>query len=484
MTRYSAGLVAALVACCGDATHSGRILEPPVAVIDATPDAGRPPLLVRFDGSRSTASIGGVVAWSWQFGDGGTGVGPEVLHTYRAVGRYEVTLTVTDGRGNVGMGAMTVTATSSGERSPPTAKLTVAPSAGEAPLRVVFDARDSSDPDGRIVLHIVETGDGRRLTGPMVEHTYEDVGRYEATLTVVDDHGSSDETTVTVRATEEGGAVPPQARMSLSPGAGFAPLNVDFDGSNSEAREGTITTHGWTFGDGQMGTGAMTSHVFSGAGVFFPRLTVTNSGGATDEASRRLVVRGPSPIPFGDDYATDRGWVVHDHTNGSGPSQWALDGGRLVQRSNVNDGTNDESPFEKLGTIVHYGDPSWTDYVVRVTAVSPDDDGIGVLARVADADNYYRFSVDRQRTYARLAVSVAGELTLLAEDLDHPGYVSEQAFELALRVVGDRIEGLIDGAVVLATTDGRLAAGAVGLYSWASEDLAFDDLTVTSTTVP
>ncbi len=47
----------------------------------------------------STDSDGTVVAWSWNFGDGGTSTLQNPSHTYAAAGTYNVTLTVTDNDG-------------------------------------------------------------------------------------------------------------------------------------------------------------------------------------------------------------------------------------------------------------------------------------------------------------------------------------------------------------------------------------------------
>jgi len=74
--------------------------EPPVA--EAGPDvameecdavSGR--WLARFDGSASTDDHW-IVRWEWDFGDGQTASGEVVTHVYKAVGEYEVTLTVYD----------------------------------------------------------------------------------------------------------------------------------------------------------------------------------------------------------------------------------------------------------------------------------------------------------------------------------------------------------------------------------------------------
>ncbi len=67
-------------------------------------DAG-PPLTglvgvpIAIDGTLSTDPDGEVVAWIWDFGDGGGGVGVRVNHTYAEAGDYTVRLTVRDDSG-------------------------------------------------------------------------------------------------------------------------------------------------------------------------------------------------------------------------------------------------------------------------------------------------------------------------------------------------------------------------------------------------
>ena len=89
--------------------------------------------------------------------------------------------------------------------------------------------------------------------------------------------------------------------------------------------------------------------------------------------------------------------------------------------------------------------------------------------------------VDRQRGYARIVVKFQGMYTDVASDLSHRGYVQNEWTTLGLHVRGDELTGFGDGAEVLRATDGRLTAGATGLYTWASQGVRFDDLTVTST---
>ena len=42
-----------------------------------------------------------IVSYAWSFGDGGSSSGASAVHTYPTEGRYPVSLTVTDGAGNV-----------------------------------------------------------------------------------------------------------------------------------------------------------------------------------------------------------------------------------------------------------------------------------------------------------------------------------------------------------------------------------------------
>jgi hypothetical protein len=128
--------------------------------------------------------------------------------------------------------------------------------------------------------------------------------------------------------------------------------------------------------------------------------------------------------------------------------------------------------------LIFIGDPGWADYDVSVFFNATDDDAVGILARYVDEHNYYRFSVDNERSYARLVARIGGAFVLLDEDLDFPGYTQGVWTELALIVDGDSIEAYVDDELVLSATSSAHPAGAVGLYSWGNEDLYFDDWAV------
>ncbi|MCZ6793942.1 MAG: PKD domain-containing protein, partial [Planctomycetota bacterium] len=72
----------------------------PTAVAGATPDSGDAPLLVDFDGSRSSDPEGGPLTFEWDFADGSPlSTEQDPQHTYLLDGIYEAKLTVTDDAG-------------------------------------------------------------------------------------------------------------------------------------------------------------------------------------------------------------------------------------------------------------------------------------------------------------------------------------------------------------------------------------------------
>jgi glucose/arabinose dehydrogenase len=78
---------------------TGAANRAPTASADANPTSGPTPLDVTFDGSRSSDPDGDALSYSWDFGDGLSGSGARVTHTYTEPGGYTATLHVRDGRG-------------------------------------------------------------------------------------------------------------------------------------------------------------------------------------------------------------------------------------------------------------------------------------------------------------------------------------------------------------------------------------------------
>jgi PKD repeat protein len=124
--------------------------EAPVAQASASPTTGEAPLEVSFDGSGSSDTDGTIVSYAWDFGDGATGTGAVVSHTYGAAGSYAATLTVTDDDGATAT-TDPITITVEAANVPPTVSL-VAPDDGATftegdpiPIAATVD-----DPDGSV----------------------------------------------------------------------------------------------------------------------------------------------------------------------------------------------------------------------------------------------------------------------------------------------------------------------------------------------
>ena len=90
---------------------SGVTNQPPTAVVSATPNSGYAPLVVNFNSAGSADSDGSITSYAWAFGDGATGSGPTISHTYQNVGNYTAVLTVTDNQGATGTASTAISVT-------------------------------------------------------------------------------------------------------------------------------------------------------------------------------------------------------------------------------------------------------------------------------------------------------------------------------------------------------------------------------------
>ena len=169
----------------------------PLAKFTATPLFAYPPLETTFDASASSSANEAIVNYEWNFGDGETGTGVIVTHTYEEKGIYEVTLMVTDSAGETGARSLAVEALN----RYPTASFTLSPSTYIAAQQEArFDASGSSDPDGEIVQYLWSFGDGSTGEGMIVEHAFpfapSGTGGWRPviTLTVVDENGGTSST--------------------------------------------------------------------------------------------------------------------------------------------------------------------------------------------------------------------------------------------------------------------------------------------------
>ena len=170
-------------------------------------------------------------------------------------------------------------------------------------------------------------------------------------------------------------------------------------------------------------------------------------------------------------------WTVIDNGNKSAPSNWSATTGILLQSSNIYGGSGSGAVLPKPGTHIRYDSGfEWTDYQARFTMRSNDNDGIGILFRYKDQNNYYRFSWDKQRSYRRLVKCVDGEFTLLAED--NLPYIQRQTYQVDITASGSLLSINIDGTTIISADDLSHTSGTIAFYSWALAGAYFDNLIV------
>ena len=86
--------------------------------------------------------------------------------------------------------------------------------------------------------------------------------------------------------------VAPTARIIASTLEGFAPLDVQFDGTTSSDSDGTIGIYNWDFGDGATTTGSLVNHRFDEPGLFTVELRVTDDDGLARSSFVSVRARG------------------------------------------------------------------------------------------------------------------------------------------------------------------------------------------------
>jgi len=226
----------------------------------------------------STSYPDQIVKWEWEFGDGTREIveegDPNVTHVYMQHGEsYQVNLTVYDDDGTSDDHSLSIEINDLA----PTAGLEASdttPSEGDL---VTFTSTSTSYPD-EILNWTWDFGDGETGYGQQVSHIYmSDVGSpFTVILTVMDEDGSTDEAQMDIDVLD----IPPSASFQFSPGNPFEGEQVQF--TDTSTTHHPLVNWTWDFGDGEMGYGQQTGHVYESDGVYMVNMTTTDSDGSSD----------------------------------------------------------------------------------------------------------------------------------------------------------------------------------------------------------
>lgn len=177
---------------------------PPIAAFSADVDSGEAPLTVNFTNTSESTT-----GYDWDFGDGSahsSDMNPS--HEYTTGGNFTVTLTASNDCGddiathNIIVSCPEVSA-----------NFTMGPSTtGEAPLNVTFTSTSVGATN-----YSWDFGDGDLGSGYMVDHEYDSVGSFTATLIASNDCGGADTSTGIIN------VLPPS-----NPEAAYYPASLDF----------------------------------------------------------------------------------------------------------------------------------------------------------------------------------------------------------------------------------------------------------------
>jgi Ca2+-binding RTX toxin-like protein len=192
-------------------------------------------------------------------------------------------------------------------------------------------------------------------------------------------------------------------------------------------------------------------------------------------------------------------------------SQWELRDDALVQLSDIKSrqltwsGASSSDPWKKgwsplgdgvnvlrKGTYALYNDEAaklWKDYAVEATIQTPDNGALGLLFYYQDANNYYKLELDANGDYDRSASNGAGSLFQLIQVKDgvekylnqFPAkYTVGEELQLRVEVKDGKIQSYVNGMALFAYAieDRAQTQGTIGLFSWDSAGVSFDDVVV------
>ena len=278
--------------------------RPPVASFTSTPSSAPTGTAITFDGTASYDPDGTVVSYSWAFGDGATGTGSVVTHSYSLAKTYTVTLTVTDNGGVTGSTTSQVTI---GDK-PPVVSFTPSPTTANTGQTITLTI-SSYDPDGTISTTRVDWGDliTQLYSGAITSatHSYSSTGASTSkifTIIVTATDNNASYTSVSSQVTINDRVPVPSfnpSSTSLSTGQ-----NVTLTITATDP-DGTITALRVDWGDGNIdtlsgtATSDMHSYVSTGTStskMFTITVNATDNSGSTGISSSQVTVSDRLPV--------------------------------------------------------------------------------------------------------------------------------------------------------------------------------------------
>lgn len=275
------------IASCGTLYVGNRPPNPDFTYSPADPETGE---AVTFT-STSSDPNGEVVEYEWRINGQVVSRERRVVHTFGSSGDNLVELVVWDDDGTKRTANEFVTVGT--ENRPPTANITVAPSAPSPGQEVTINA-NPSDPDGNVT-DVRWRVDGEVVsTSARFTYTFTEAGDHRLNVTVLDDAGATSASERVVTVTEANS--PPRASISASPSSPTVGVTVSFTATASDP-DGTITGYEWRLDGEVVSNQSATEYTFTDPGTHRVSLAVVDDDGASATVDTTVSVAAPTPTP-------------------------------------------------------------------------------------------------------------------------------------------------------------------------------------------
>jgi len=220
--------------------------------------------------STSTDSLGTIVQWQWNFGDGATDNIANPDHLYTNGITYPVTLVVTNNAGCYDSITQNVVI-----YDKPIVSFTPSLTHACAPITINFTNNCVN-----AVTHLWLFGNGTSSTQHNPSITYNTPGTYNVILTSTSPENCSSYQQQLIHVYQ-----PPVAAFTATPAVTITGTTVGFSNQSSNA-----TSYYWNFADGFYATDFNTSHMYQQEGTFNVWLYVMNNHNCVDSVSHEIVV--------------------------------------------------------------------------------------------------------------------------------------------------------------------------------------------------
>jgi PKD repeat protein len=160
---------------------------------------------------------------------------------------------------------------------------------------VFFTGVNSTDNDGKIENYYWDFDDGNSSSEVEPVHSYEDPGLYYVTLTVTDNDGNKNVTSIQITVLNNLPIAKIQIENYLTPSSTGIPIftTLQFNSTDSYDSDGPIIGWNWDFGDGNVSSEQNPKHTYSDIGIYTVILTIKDedNGIAEDSLDLEIILR-------------------------------------------------------------------------------------------------------------------------------------------------------------------------------------------------